>query len=175
MKNDDENWALLRQRLDEVLEEAMHADGARFGKIRVVDAESGALRICAHRGLSADFLERYGVAQADDETLCAEALRRGRRVVVADLVRDGRRPDLASRGRDEGFRGLQSTPIVARDGRVVGTLSTLSSGSYSPSTSAELVLDYCARRAAGIIEEAGAGPERPPSDAGVSPAGESHG
>lgn len=153
MRYNEMSWAQLRHRLDAVLDEAMQADGSASGKIRVLDPETGELRICAHRGLSPTFLERYFRTGPEGDTVCAEALRRRRRVVVPDLGRDGRHAELAAHGRDSGFKGLQSTPIVAPDGQVVGTLSTLFGTSYQPSKSVELVLDYCARRAAGIIDE----------------------
>lgn len=155
MHNHENTWARLRHRLDDVLDEAIQADGAASGKIRVRDPGSQGLRTCAHRGLSYEYLERFGMKEPDDRTLCAEVIRRRRRVVVPDISRDGQRQELAEQARSDGFKGMQSTPIVSSAGEIVGTLTTLFRVPHRPSRSAELVLDYCARKAADIIEQLG--------------------
>lgn len=153
MQNHDKHWAQLRHRLDEVLDEAISADDAASGKIRVKDPGTQGLRTCAHRGLSYEYLERFGMHEPDDRSLCAEAVKRRRRVVVPDICRDEQWLELAEQGKCDGFRGMQSTPIVSSAGEIVGTITTLFRGPHRPSKSAELVLDYCARKAADIIEQ----------------------
>lgn len=143
----------LRRGLDEVLEEAMQADGAAFGKIRVATPDDSTLEIQVQRGLSDAFVNEFRVVEIGDSCPAATAARLKRRVAIPDVARQSQNDPFVVAVREEGVRALQTTPIIAAQGRVVGTLSTLFTHAYHVSTASAIVLDHCARRAAALIED----------------------
>ena len=141
----------LQRALLEILDEAMQLDGAAFGKIRVARPADGTLEIEVHRGLSDGFVRAFRAVSPDDACPSARAARTGKRVAVPDIMRQQTDDPFLNAIRDEGVRGMQATPIVHHDGRVLGTLSTLFRSAYAASTVSALVLDHLARRAASLI------------------------
>ena len=141
----------LRRALLEILDEAMQLEGAAFGKIRIARPGDGVLQIEVHRGLSDAFVHAYRAVTPDDSCPSARAARTGKRIAVPDITRQPAEDPFLSAVREEGVRGMQATPIVDPDGRVVGTLSTLFRSVYAASFASALVLDHLARRAAALI------------------------
>jgi signal transduction histidine kinase len=145
---------MSKENLDDVLQEVLQASvdllRADFGNVQLLDTDTGDLRIVAQSGFDAEFLSRYAIVSQMDETSCGRALGRRARVVVEDIEKDfsyDREPALRA-----GIRAVQSTPLVARDGRVMGMISTHWAHSHSPDDSLLRVLDLYARQAADIIE-----------------------
>ena len=133
----------------------MQLDGAAFGKIRVARPADGTLEIEVHRGLSDSFVDAFRAVSPEDSCPSARAARTGKRIAVPDILRQPKDDPFLNAIRDEGVRGMQATPIVATDGRVVGTLSTLFRSVYAASTVSALVLDHLARRAGALIGTVG--------------------
>jgi hypothetical protein len=109
--------------LDEVLEFALTLLRAERGNVQLADPATGALRIAAQRGFSAEFLA-YFAAVTDDRSACGRAAQHHAQVVITDVTTDPgfaphREIALAS-----GFRAVQSTPLVNRAGHLVGMVST---------------------------------------------------
>lgn len=142
----------LRHGLQQILDEAMDLDGAAFGKIRIAKPADGVFEIAVQRGFSDRFVEAFRTITRDDECPSARAARTGKRVAVPDVARQAAQDPFLAAARDEGVRGMQATPIVTANGRVVGTLSTLFRHAYGISIASALVLDHHARRAAALIE-----------------------
>jgi GAF domain-containing protein len=141
----------LQRALLEILDEAMQLDGAAFGKIRVARPADRTLEIEVHRGLSDGFVQAFRAVTPEDTCPSARAARTGKRIAVPDITRQPTDDPFLTAVRDEGVRGMQATPIVNHDGRVLGTLSTLFRSAYAASTVSALVLDHLARRAASLI------------------------
>src|SRR5215467_2948312 len=113
----------LEALLDEVLEFALTMLHAERGNVQLADPATGALRIAAQRGFSAEFVE-YFAAVTDDRSACGRAAQQHAQVVITDVTTDPgfaphREIALAS-----GFRAVQSTPLLNREGQLVGMLST---------------------------------------------------
>jgi GAF domain-containing protein len=142
----------LEAALLEVLDEAMSVDQAACGKIRVYNAQARTLEIHAQRGFSDGFVQTFRAVDADEELACARAFRLRRRVAVPNVSTDPHSAPFLEPARAEGFKALQSTPLIAPGGRVVGTLSTHFARVHMPSASAALVLDYLSSKAATLIE-----------------------
>jgi len=141
----------LEAALLEVLDEAMSVDQAACGKIRVYNPQAGTLDIQAQRGFSEEFVRSFRAIDADDDLACARAFRLRRRVTVANVSTDPQAAPYREPAREEGFKALQSTPLIAPDGRAVGTLSTHFARVHMPSASAAMVLDFLSARAASLI------------------------
>jgi PAS domain S-box-containing protein len=107
-----------------IVETAIAVARADFGNIQLLDPTSSHLRIVAHRGFPQWWIE-YWQMVAEGRGSCGTALARGEHVVVEDVeqseIFSGIDLDMQ---RNAGVRAVQSVPLVARTGRVVGMLST---------------------------------------------------
>jgi hypothetical protein len=106
------------------LDAAINAAGADKGDMQLARPEG--LRIVAQRGFGQPFLEFFAIVDARSASACALALKTARRVVVSDVASDIL---FASTSAGEvlaeaGVRALQSTPLCADSGNVLGVLST---------------------------------------------------
>jgi GAF domain-containing protein len=111
------------QLFDKALEIAMSLAAADFGNIQLVDPTKGTLRIVAHTGFNSEFLE-YFAAVDDSASACGRAAEQRAQVVIGDVAIDpGFAPhrDIAAASQ---FRSVQSTPLIAADGVLVGMIST---------------------------------------------------
>ncbi len=127
-----------------------------FASMQILHPErnSGELRLLAHRGFSEEAAAGWMWVSRQSASSCAEALRRGERVIVPDVehcdfmvgttgVEDYRKA---------GIRAVQSTPLFARDGQLVGMLSTHWRDVCRPSDRQLMLLDILARQVADLIE-----------------------
>jgi hypothetical protein len=118
--------------LGRALEAALSVSGADRGNIQILSPVTGSLRIAAHYGFGAEFLEYF--AQVDDRgSACGRAARERAQIIIADVDLDpGFAPhrDIAAAS---GFRAVQSTPLVDLSGRMVGVVSTHYGRPFRPS------------------------------------------
>jgi PAS domain S-box-containing protein len=136
----------------EIVDVAISITRADMGSIQLLDRTAGQLRIVASRGFDAPFLTYF-------ETVpCRRGGVRGRhgkphRIVIEEvsstrvLGREALAVILAA-----GVRSLQSTPLIARSGRLVGILSTHYRERRVPTDRDLHRLDQLARQAADWIE-----------------------
>ncbi|HMK84469.1 MAG TPA: PAS domain S-box protein [Steroidobacteraceae bacterium] len=114
----------LPRMLEEILDTAIALHRADFGNIQLREPGTGVLKIVAHRGFSADFLQHFASVDMNEPSACGRALQSGERSIIEDVAEDpGYLPHRAIAAR-EGYRAVQSTPIRGRDGTVTGMLST---------------------------------------------------
>ncbi len=143
--------------LSEIVDAAIAISGADFGNIQALDRASGNLKIAAHRGFPAWWLEYWDTVQKGHGT-CGTALEKQARVLVEDVERD---PNFAGTPAREiqlraGVRSVQSTPLLSRAGEPLGILSTHGRAPGTPPPRVLRLLDLLARQAADILERAGA-------------------
>jgi PAS domain S-box-containing protein len=115
---------------------------------------AGELHLLAHLGFSpaaARFWEWIGV---ESHTTCAAAMRTRQRVIASDVERydDLVGTDDLAVFRDNGIRATQTTPLLSRDGLLVGMISTHWGEPHQPSERELRQLDILARQAADLIE-----------------------
>ncbi|HEX7039332.1 MAG TPA: GAF domain-containing protein [Trueperaceae bacterium] len=138
----------------QLLDAAVSVMGARFGSIQMLDSERQQLKLLASRGFTPEARVHFSVVAANAGTSCAAALASGRRVVVPDMETSS----LMAGTRDLevslacGMRSGQSTPLLSRDGYVVGMISTYWDRPHEPSERKLRLLDVLARQAADLIE-----------------------
>jgi len=140
-----------------MLDAAVRLTGSDFASLQLLDPEREELRLIAHRGFPADaaaFWDRVGV---DSGTSCGRALERKQRIVVPDVEEA---PFI--RGtidlrvfRDAGIRAMQTTPLVARDRRLVGMISTHWRRSHKPERVELERIDLLARHVADVLAREG--------------------
>jgi PAS domain S-box-containing protein len=127
---------------------------SQAASIQILDEKTGQLRLLGSRGLHPRSAEHWQIVDAQSPSGCGEALRSGSRVIIADVEKH---PPFAGdpvleEYRRCGLRSVQSTSLIARDGRCLGMISTLWAEPHTPSEDDFLRLDVLAREAADLIE-----------------------
>lgn len=143
----------LNECLDEVLQAAIAVTGADKGNIQLVDG-SGALRIAVQSGFDESFLNYFASVRPEDHAACGAALQSATRVIVEDVTQSNifaGQPSLKVL-LDAEVHAVQSTPLVCRDGRLLGMLNNHFGRAHRPSELELRYLDLLARMAADVIE-----------------------
>jgi len=129
------------------LDAAISATGADMGNVQL-RAPQG-LRIVAQRGFEQPFLDFFACVN-DTQSACGAALIGGVRTVVPDVASDPLFAGTASRDvmLTAEARAVQSTPLVAVNGSVMGVLSTHYKACHELTSRDKDVLNHIARRTA---------------------------
>jgi PAS domain S-box-containing protein len=139
--------------LHEVVRTALAVEGTDIGMLSLWDSEKNALCIGASIGLSEEFLEAWkciprGVAA------CGECFQSRRHTIVEDTETDPIFVPFRDLARRSGIRAVHSTPLITRDGSIIGVLSTQFRTVHRPSPRELHLVDLCARQAVDFIENA---------------------
>ena len=140
--------------LEEILDVAIAIGGANFGSIQLYDEEAGYLRIAAQRGF-ADWWVDFWHSVRPGEGSSGEAMARGDRVIVEDIEQSFIFLGTPSYDiqRRAGVRGVQSTPLLSRSGRLLGMFSTHYREPCRLDRRALILLDLLAWQAADLIDQ----------------------
>jgi len=143
----------LRPALQAILETLVDLHKADFGLLSLYDADSQLLCEHASVGIDSQVLQTLRrVKPGDSYGACGSAFSRRMRVVVEDTELDPLFATYREVARTIGFRSVHSTPILTRQGEVLGVLSVHFRARRLP-TEPELQLsDMCARHAANVVE-----------------------
>jgi PAS domain S-box-containing protein len=141
----------LHEGLVIILRGSIHMMGADKGNVQIIDAR-GVLTIAAQEGFDRPFLECFKEVSVADNSVCGRALRAGRRIIVEDVETDEDFAPFRHIARAAGFRAVQSTPIMGRNGEPLGMMSTHYRNAHRPSAQELRILDLYARKAADFIE-----------------------
>lgn len=138
----------LREGLDEMLGAAIDLLGADKGTVRLLDSSRSVLTLAAQRGFDPAFVARFQDVRLEDDAI-GRALHAGKRIVIEDVATG---PDFAAYlSFAAGVRAVQTTPLISRDGKLLGVLSTHFRTVYRPAEQDLKRLDLYARQAAGFI------------------------
>lgn len=110
--------ASLHAGLEEMLVTTIELLSASFGNVQLIDQSTGKLRIASQQGFKPDFLEFFREVSVDDGSACGQALQLGQRVIITDVNQDPLFAPYVSIARKAGFRAVQSTPLLGRNGDV---------------------------------------------------------
>jgi len=139
---------------DEVLDAARSLMRSDMASIQWLSRERNELFLLAQHGFAPESAKFWEWVQAEDTTSCGVALARGEPVIVPDVeLWDfvAGTEDLAHY-RLSGIRAMLSTPLISRNGRLVGVMSTHWREVHQPSERELRLLDVLARQAADLIE-----------------------
>ncbi|HEV2461878.1 MAG TPA: PAS domain-containing protein, partial [Ktedonobacterales bacterium] len=117
------NLAALYEQLLDAAIAVMRTD---MGSMQMLDRDQNVLRLLAWKGFAPASATFWESVRVDAGSSCGVALRTGERVIVPEVERCdfmAGTPDLEYY-RLSGIRAVQSTPLVSRDGRLIGMLST---------------------------------------------------
>jgi PAS domain S-box-containing protein len=131
--------------------------------VRIHQGDKGLIAICDTRGDRLNITASVGFHERELAILretkgpigvsalaCAEKSR----VIADDLERDPRFAAARAIARPDGVRAVHSTPLMSRDGEVLGALSVHFAQRRRPSDREIRIADICARKAAVFIERA---------------------
>jgi len=137
----------------EVLEAAVAIARADRGNVQLRDPETGGLRIMAQRGFEPSFLKFFQHV-VDETAACAVAMGTQQRVMVEDVTKspifEGTEALRVLLEAD--VRAVQSTPLLSREGKVLGIISTHFDHPHRPSENELHFLDILARQASNALE-----------------------
>jgi PAS domain S-box-containing protein len=142
----------LRDGLEEMLGAAIELLAADKGNFQHMDPSRQTLAIVAQRGFEQPFLDYFREVSVEDDSACGRALRSGERIVIEDVEADEGYATMRAVAAEAGYRAVQSTPIVGRDGTPLGMLSTHWTRPHRPSAQDLQRLDLYVRQAADFIE-----------------------
>ena len=144
----------LYEKLVESARVIMRSDFATMQQLYPHQGESGELLLLSHRGLSADAAEFWTWVRAKSSCVCGRALLTRRRMLVPDVEEATYMKGTTDLDafRQTGIRGAQSTPLLSRNGELIGMISTQWKEPHVPSERDLRLFDILARLAADLIE-----------------------
>jgi DNA-binding NarL/FixJ family response regulator len=110
--------------LDYVLQKGLQLTRTDLGNVQLMDWNTGYLTITAQRGFSEDFLEFFRTVRGEDGSACGRAVRHRGPIVIEDVLEDAEFAPCRPIALEAGFRAVQSTPLISRNGAFFGVLST---------------------------------------------------
>ncbi|HEY9860942.1 MAG TPA: ATP-binding protein, partial [Candidatus Obscuribacterales bacterium] len=145
----------------EIMSAAIVLSEADAGTVQILDEAAQNLLLLATQGFERNMVEYFYRVDATSNTPCATALRNGIRSFVDFDVPESEDPDGSMRMHVEaGYLCGQSTPLIARSGKIIGMVSTHWRKHHRPSDRELRFLDLLARQAADLIEQRQAAAER---------------
>jgi hypothetical protein len=114
------------------LDTAITLTGADFGNVQLVDPATGALRIVTQSGFDTEFLDYFAVVD-DAASTCGRATKTGGQVLVMDTRFDPSFTPHRTIAKASHFRAVQSTPLSAYSGELIGVVSTHFQRPHRPS------------------------------------------
>ncbi|ODU33162.1 MAG: hypothetical protein BGP24_09325 [Lysobacterales bacterium 69-70] len=133
--------------LQAVVEAAVAVADAGMGVLQIIDPSTQTLRVAAQYGFGPEFLDRLaGLAQVLPP--------RRERLIVEDVPASSlfAGTPAATMLQAAGARAMQCTPIVARDGRLLGAIATCWARPHRPDDGVLRIVDLLAHEAADLID-----------------------
>jgi PAS domain S-box-containing protein len=145
--SDDAMPALLQA----TVETAIDVIGADKGNLQLYDEATGNLRIVAHCGFERPFLDHFAVVRGADSA-GSEAARRRDQVFIEDVSTSVFDEAALAILRGAAVESVLSTPMVSRDGRLLGVISTHWAEPRRPDPDRMRTLEIVVRQAADALE-----------------------
>ncbi len=109
--------------LEEMLDAVITLLSADMGNFQMMDPARHILVMAAQRGFSPAYLELFAEVKGDEDSACARVLRSGERVVIEDTETDELYAPYRAMAKKMGYRTVVATPLIGRDGSILGVLS----------------------------------------------------
>ena len=139
---------------DQILGAAMELMAADAASLQMLAADNTSLRLLAWANFHPDCVPFWQRVSVGAGSTCSKALSDNQQVVVSDIeaceFMAGTQEQLEYRR--AGVRGVQSTPLRSRTGRLLGMLSTHWRTPHTPTEDDFRFFDVLARQAADLIE-----------------------
>ncbi|HEU5182254.1 MAG TPA: GAF domain-containing protein [Candidatus Polarisedimenticolia bacterium] len=139
---------------EKLLDAAVTVMRSDFASLQRLDSEGGVprLTLLAFRNFSPEAALFWKSVPAESGSPCGQALRAHTRIITADVEECEVGGKNLETMRQTGIRAVQSTPLLSRDGRLVGMISTQWRRPHWPTDRDLVLFDILARQAADLIE-----------------------
>jgi PAS domain S-box-containing protein len=143
-----------------IIDAAMRIMQSQFASLQMLypqhdaSGHAGELRLLAFRGFNPEAAKFWEWVRPASQSTCGLALQSHTRVIASDVEKCesmAGSEDLAVY-LQTGIRAVQTTPLLSRDGEIVGMISTHWSEPHAPTKRDLRLLDILARQAADLIE-----------------------
>ncbi|MCQ8180821.1 PAS domain S-box protein [Methylomonas sp. SURF-1] len=141
----------LEDGLQEMLTATMGLLQTDMGNIQLL-SKDGDLQIVAQQGFRQDFLDFIRSVSPSTPTACRVALSTRQRKVISDVEQDPFFAPFRDVARQAGFRAVQSTPLMSREGQPIGVISTHFRSPRALDSLEAGMLDIYAQQAANFIK-----------------------
>ena len=147
----EENIDLLYEQLVDAAIALMHSDMA---SIQLYHPEKKQLELLTFKGFHPEAAAHWQWISTDSKSVCCAAMSNGERSIVSDLEKDELTAKTGGMNYYQlsGIRAVQSTPLISRNGDLVGMISTHWRKPHKPSERKLQLFDVLARQAADLIE-----------------------
>jgi PAS domain S-box-containing protein len=142
----------LKAAMELILDGSMEIVGAAMGDVQIYDVPNQTMKVVAHRGMHQDHIECLQRLALDRDSPCARARKTGNRVIVEDVEGDSESAQHRAVAAALGYRAMQCTPLVSRDGELLGVVSTQFPNPHRPSEHELRLLDLYLVHATDTIE-----------------------
>ena len=144
----------LYQKVVEAAAKIMKSDVCTVQILHPERGVAGELQMLASTGLDAHGIEYWKWVRGDSGCTCGEVLRTGRRAIAEDVETCSFMAGTPDRDvlLGGGIRAGQTTPLITRDGKLVGMISTHWGQKHRPTERELRMLDIIARPTADLIE-----------------------
>jgi GAF domain-containing protein len=148
-----------------VTEAAMRLGRSQYASTQAIEPDGSGgehLRLLAFRGFNPRAARFWEIVTPDGKSACSICMKTGARVVVTDVETS----DLMAGSEDRetllqtGIRAVQTTPITARDGKLIGMISTHWDRPHQPTTLELSNFDVLARQTAYLLARNGGDEQR---------------
>ena len=139
--------------LDGIVNSAIEITHADMGTMQLLN-EDNILRFVSQRGFKQSYLDFFKYINPDSHTVCGEAMRSKKRVIVDDVTQS---PVFVNTPAlkvllEAGVRAIQSTPLFTRSVKFLGVLTTYYQTPHKPDEFDLRLLDLLVRQAADFVE-----------------------
>jgi two-component sensor histidine kinase len=143
-----------------IVDAAVAIAGSQFGTMQLLcpkddpSGHGGELQLLAHRGLPPEAIAFWQWVSPRAYSSCTLALKMGQRAIIPDfeLWADIADTEDLLAFRRAGIRSAQTTPLLSREGKLLGMISTHWCQPHHPSDRDLRLLDILARQAADLLE-----------------------
>ncbi len=135
-----------------VLEAAVRIDAAKSGLLFMVGKDSESLQVAADIDAPKPLIEHAKTIRPGDGSATGQAASERRRVVIRDIATDPRLGAHRAAAELGGVRAIHATPLIDRNRKIRGVLTTFYDSPHHPSKANLLLIDHCCRIAERLIE-----------------------
>ncbi|WP_058517757.1 GAF domain-containing sensor histidine kinase [Legionella parisiensis] len=136
-----------------IIDTAIAISEADFGHIQLINLATQELKIVAQCGLPQYWLD-YWENVSKRQSSCAKTLEYGKRIIVEDICQspffEGKDLEIQLKA---GIMAEQSTPLINREGKIIGVFTTHYKRPFNPDVRILHLLDLLARQIADCIEQ----------------------
>lgn len=142
----------LSDALNRVVTAAVELHAAQSGTITLIDRDTDEMEMAAHAGLTADVTPTVAAIDARRNSACSRARRSRGTVELPDVLDDSAYRDWRADVEQAGYRGVQCTPLVSRNDRLLGFLSVYFKEPHSFSQRDRQLSAVIGQQAADLVE-----------------------